>query len=75
VTGRRLRVQLRECLDVYERRTGRRPTYAELAAKTGLSEDTIRSVASRAEYNVTLRTIERLCTALDVDPSELLVWK
>lgn len=69
-----IRIRLRECLDLYERRSGRRISYPELARRAGLSEDTIESIASRASYNPTLRTIERLCNALDVSPNELLSW-
>ena len=50
-------------------------TYAELAAKTGLSQATIKSLGSRADYNATLRTIERLCVALGTDPADLLEWE
>ena len=76
MTGRRrLRIQLKECLARYERRTGHRMTYAELASKTGLSEATIKSLASRPTYNATVRTIETICVALRVDPADLLQWK
>jgi putative transcriptional regulator len=71
----RLRIRLRECLDLYERRTGRRMTYPELAKKSGLSEETVQSIATRRTYNATLKTIERLCVALRVTPAELLDWK
>ena len=68
-------IRLRECLDFYERRTGHRLSYPELATRAGLSEDTIESIASRPTYNPTPRTIERLCNALGVAPTELLAWK
>jgi DNA-binding Xre family transcriptional regulator len=74
VTRRRLRISLRDALARYEERTGIKLTYAELATKTGLSEATVKSLASRPSYNATLRTIERLCVALRVDPAELLRW-
>ena len=72
---KRIRIRLRECLDSYERRTGSRLSYRELARRAGVSEDTIESIASRASYNPTLRTLERLCNALDVSPNELLSWR
>jgi DNA-binding Xre family transcriptional regulator len=71
----RLRIRLRECLELHAKRTGRRLTYPELARKAGLSEETIQSIATRSGYNATLLTVERLCTALRVSPAELLVWK
>ena len=55
------------------RRTGERITYERLAQLTGLSRQTLESVASRPGYNSTLDTIARLCRALDCLPSYLLV--
>jgi DNA-binding Xre family transcriptional regulator len=70
----RLRIKLRECMELYAKRTGRRLTYPELAQKAGLSEETIQSIASRRGYNATLKTVERLCLALRVSPTDLLEW-
>lgn len=70
----RLRIRLRECLDLNAKRTGRRLTYPELAEKAGLSEETVQSIATRGDYNATLRTVERLCMALRVSPADLLEW-
>jgi putative transcriptional regulator len=50
-------------------------TYPELAKKSGLSEETVQSIATRRTYNATLKTIERLCVALRVTPAELLDWR
>jgi transcriptional regulator with XRE-family HTH domain len=71
---RRIHIRLRECLELYEHRTGNRLSYRELARRAGVSEDTIESIASRSSYNPTLRTLERLCDALNVSPNELLSW-
>lgn len=62
-------------MDLFEARTGQRVTYAELAEATGLSEATVQSIGSRSCYNATLSVVERLCIALHVTPSELLVWE
>ena len=70
-----LLVRLRECLDRYEARTGERLTYDELAKRTNLSRATIESLATRPDYNATLRTIERICKALGVTHAELLEWR
>ena len=70
----RLRIRLRECLDLNAKRTGRRLTYPELAKKAGLSEETVQSIATRSDYNATLKTVERLCSALRVSPTDLLEW-
>ena len=60
-------------MENYHRRTGERMTYKRLAQRTGLSRQTLESVASRPNYNSTLDTIARLCRALDCQPSDLLV--
>jgi putative transcriptional regulator len=70
----RLRIRLRECLDIHAKRTRRRLTYSELAKKAGLSEETVQSIATRRSYNATLKTVERLCLALRVSPADLLEW-
>jgi DNA-binding Xre family transcriptional regulator len=67
-------MRLRECMDLYEARTGLRVTYSDLAERTGLSLPTIQSVGSREHYNATLEAVERLCVALGVTPNELLEW-
>jgi DNA-binding Xre family transcriptional regulator len=61
-------------MELYANRTGRRLTYPELARKAGLSEETVQSIATRRGYNATLKTVERLCVALRVSPTELLEW-
>jgi DNA-binding Xre family transcriptional regulator len=71
----RIRVRLRECLDLYRARTGKQLSYAELAERAGLSRATVESLASRTDYNATLRTLEKLCLVLKVDPDELLEWR
>lgn len=70
-----LLVRLRECLALHEARTGERLTYEELAKRTHLSRATIESLATRPDYNATLRTIERVCKALGVTHAELLEWR
>ena len=65
-------VHLRGALDRYEARTGERLTHEELAERTGLSRPTLDSIASRRDYNASLRTIERICRALRCSPGDLL---
>lgn len=57
-------VRLREAMEAYRERTGHRITYDQLAERTGLSRDTIQSIASRPGYGTTLESIERLALAL-----------
>lgn len=56
----------------HQRRTGQRMTYSLLAERTGLSADTLASLASRPSYNTTLATIAALCDALECEPGDLL---
>ena len=67
-----IRVKLREALAVYEERTGVRLTYGDLAKSTGLAPSTVESMASRAHYNASLRSIAKLCAVLECSPGELL---
>ena len=60
-------------MESHRRRTGERMTYEHLARLTGLSRQTLESVASRPGYNSTLDTIAKLCRALDCQPGDLLV--
>ena len=60
-------------MESHRRRTGERMTYERLAQLTGLSRQTLESVASRPGYNSTLDTIAKLCRALDCQPGDLLV--
>ena len=68
-----IRVKLREAMESHRRRTGERMTYERLAQLTGLSRQTLESVASRPGYNSTLDTIDKLCRALNCQPGDLLV--
>jgi DNA-binding Xre family transcriptional regulator len=68
----RIIVRLRDVLAAHRERTGERLTYAQLAERTGLSQATIESIATRRGYNATLDIIARLCGVLGCTPSELL---
>lgn len=59
-------------MDRYREKTGERLTYQILAERTGISVNTLQSLAARPDYNTTLRTVERLCLALECTPGELL---
>jgi DNA-binding Xre family transcriptional regulator len=65
-------VKLRETMEAYRRRTGERITYDLLAERTGLARATLESIASRVDYNASLRTIDKICEALHCTPTELL---
>lgn len=65
-------VKVKEAMERYRYRTGKRLTYEKLAQMTGLAKPTIVAVASRMDYNTTLSTIEKLCRALECTPGDLL---
>ena len=72
----RLRIRLRECVKLYQQRSGNDMSYPDLARKSGLSPDTIKKISNtRRHYNATLHTVERLCAALEVSLTELLEWR
>lgn len=65
-------IRLREMMERYHSQTGERFTYAQLAAKSGVAQTTIESIASRKDYNPTLKTLAKLCVVLNCAPGELL---
>lgn len=67
-----LKVRLRESMELYRSRTGKRLTYDDLAALCGLSVATLQSLGARPSYNTRLSTIRALCVALACQPGELL---
>lgn len=67
-----LKVKLRHAMAEYERTTGRRTTYAEIAEATGLSKATLEALGSRSDYNTTLATVDLLCRYLRCDLTTLL---
>lgn len=65
-------IRLREMMERYSAQTGERITYAQLAALSGIAQTTVESIASRKDYNPTLKTLARLCVVLRCAPGELL---
>lgn len=70
--AKRIVVKLREAVVRFRVRTGRRMTYAILGERIGLTEGTLRKIASDSDYSTTLETIAKICEALDTTPQELL---
>jgi DNA-binding Xre family transcriptional regulator len=67
-----IRLNLREALQEHRRKTGERLTYHALAERTGLSVDTLQSLAARPSYNTRLSTVEKICRVLNCLPGDLL---
>ena len=69
-----LRFDLRLALQDFEARTGLRLTYESLAQTSEIAIDTLKSMATRDDYNATLRIISAICNSLKCDPLKYLVW-
>lgn len=69
-----IRFDLRRALEDVEARTGIRISYESLAQRTGLSVDTLKSIATRGAYNASLKNIASISDALKCNPIEYLVW-
>ena len=67
-----IKVNLRQAMVDYARKTGTKTTYAEIAKATGLSKATLEALGSRDDYNTTLATIDLLCEYLECDVATLL---
>jgi putative transcriptional regulator len=53
----------------------RRMTQSRLAALTGLHRDTIRKLYRDGWTSIRRDALDRICTVLDVQIGELLVWR
>lgn len=70
-----LKFDLREAMQDYEARTGIRLTYEALSESTEISVDTLKSMATRDDYNATLKSIATLADTLKCDPLRHLKWR
>lgn len=70
-----LRFDLKGVIQEYEAKTGIRLTYSDISKITGVSTDTIKSLASRDDYNTTLLIISQICSSLNISPLKFLLWK
>lgn len=69
-----IKIKLKEAIDKLKLEKGRKVTYEQLAIKTGLSKATIESIASRPNYNASLKVIDTLCETLHSNPCDLLEY-
>lgn len=69
-----LKFRLREALLDYEARTGIHMTYESLSKRTDISIDTLKSMATRDDYNSTLKNIASICGAIHCNPIKYLIW-
>lgn len=71
---RLLRFNLKYAMQDYEAKTGIRLTYEELSSLTMISQETLKSIATRPNYNATLKMISEISIALHIDPIKYFEW-
>ena len=69
-----LRFNLKDAMQSYEAKTGIRLTYEELSNLTKISQETLKSIATRPNYNATLKMITEISLALNISPVEFFEW-
>ncbi len=68
-------IKLKEVKLAYERRVGKRCTWAELALRIGIPKDTLVAMANRENYNTTLHKVNMICKAMKVGVAEVLEYR
>lgn len=70
-----LRFDLKSAISDFNRRTGLHVTYDQLSEMSGISVDTLKSLANRSDYNATLKIISEICTVLGSNPKKFMEWE
>ena len=70
-----LRFNLKNAMQAYEAKTGLHLKYEDLSQLTGISQDALKSIATRPEYNATLKMITEIANALNINPIEFFEWR
>ena len=66
-----IRFRLKEVLAEKEFRDGRRVTFDEVAAATGIHRTTLSKIANQRGYNTTTDVLDKLCSVFRVPLSDL----
>lgn len=69
-----LRFDLKAAISDFNRRTGLHVTYDQLSEMSGISVDTLKSLANRSDYNATLKIISEICSVLGSNPKNFMDW-
>ena len=69
-----LKFNLKKAMLAYEAKTGIHLKYEDLAQLTGIASDTLKSIATRPNYNATLKMISEVAKALNLNPIDFLEW-
>ncbi|USD24571.1 helix-turn-helix domain-containing protein [Flagellimonas marinaquae] len=70
-----LRFNLKQALLDYQAKTGLKLSYEELSKDTDISVETLKSIATREEYNATFRVISLISISLGINPIDYFEWK
>jgi DNA-binding XRE family transcriptional regulator len=70
-----LHFDLKSMLDDHEAKSGVRISYTTLARECDVSPDTIKSLATRPDYVPSLELLDKIATALNLDPRRYLRWE
>lgn len=70
-----LRFNLKNAMLAYEAKTGIHLKYEDLAEMTGISSDTLKSIATRPGYNATFKMISEVSKAMNLNPIEFFEWE
>lgn len=69
-----LRFDLKAAISDFNRRTGLHVTYDQLSEMSGISVDTLKSLANRSDYNATLKILSEICSVLGSNPKNFMDW-
>ena len=59
----------------YQARTGLKMSYEDLSSDTDISVETLKSIATRKDYNATLRIISTISISLGINPINYFSWE
>ena len=58
----------------FQARTGIKMSYEDLSNDTDISVETLKSIATRKNYNATFGIISKISQSLNINPIEYLSW-
>jgi len=69
-----IKFDLRKALLDFQARTGIKMSYEDLSGDTDISVETLKSIATRENYNATFRVVSTISESLGINPIEYLSW-
>jgi hypothetical protein len=69
-----LKFDLKGALLDFQSRTGVKMSYDELSRDTNISSETLKSIATRENYNTTLKVVSIISRSLRVNPIDYFIW-